>query len=1179
LIRKYLDALAGQLCAVLREALPSLDKDWWERHVISRLTFQQQGFVRTSKITSLEGLDIAALLRVLDQNWHEIAATHLFPVGSRTWLKEAQTIRNRWAHAPSSGLDAQDTYRDLDTLSRLLTALGAEQGVLNEVASEKKAVLVVLSDQPTSTEQHSQVVIRTEGAYSRGSIVRLKAQPATKGAIIDHLAGEPEDRYAVFHDGATSTYYASQLELAELPGVGTKSVTLHELNAALTALQILHPSIAHLYSLYAARINFVPYQFRPVLKLIQADRPRLLIADEVGVGKTIEAGLILKELQARSELRSVLVICPKPLVAERKWMEELKRFDEQFVHLDGDALRYCIDECHLDGVWPRQYARAIVPYSLFDEALICGRQRDGRSQRGLLDLDPPPAFDLVIVDEAHHIRNTETWAYRTVRYFCDNAEAAVLLSATPIQLSDNDLFTLLHLLRPDAIPGRREFDRMAEPNPFINQAIELARSARGDWRSDARGNLERALATPWGASVLSSSPSMQSVFDAIDETNLTSDRRLALVRDLEELYSFSTYINRTRRRDIGSFTTRKPDTVEVEFTAQQRRLHDGLLTLIARIMERRHGNVNLQFLLTTVRRQAASCIFGLAPLLEAILKRQLSVLEASEAGGELNQEEIGDELSDFRGDIQELMRQAGNMPDEDPKLEALRRVIRDKQRLPSNKLLLFSSFRHTLRYLVERLEDLGVRAALIHGDVPEEARRVLRNRFSLPREDPEAVDLLLSSEVGCEGLDYQFCDGLVNYDLPWNPMRVEQRIGRIDRYGQRSETVAIYNFVTPGTVDADIYQRCLLRIGVFRQALGGSEEILGRLTRDLRDIAENLTLTPEERGVRLQQLADNEVRAVQEQARVEEEQNKFFGISAPVKAFDEMVRDASSYWLKPPMVVNLVASYLENLPGVEGVPGIREKKIVTLRLPREAREALLGDFTALDLGGVTANSWSRWLRGTDSTLAITFEPATADDRRDLTFVTPMHPLARQAARACSPTGPLGTVVNAASPDLEPGRYPYAIYRWKKLGLKEDFTFQPICCNAAVADHLLELLENGAPGLGEGPTLNEQKDLEARHYATWSDARATHVEQVAQVAGARLASLRSTNQARIALLQEQLDQVAEDRIRRMRESQIGTARLDFERRAATLSDAASRADIVAEPVAFGVIAVSRGNPIG
>ena len=131
--------------------------------------------------------------------------------------------------------------------------------------------------------------------------------------------------------------------------------------------------------------------------------------------------------------------------------------------------------------------------------------------------------------------------------------------------------------------------------------------------------------------------------------------------------------------------------------------------------------------------------------------------------------------------------------------------------------------------------------------MPDDERANLRRRFALPKEDADAIDVLLSSEVGCEGLDFQFCDLLVNYDLPWNPMRIEQRIGRVDRYGQRSETVAIVNFVTPGTVDADIYERCLWRIGVFHHAVGGSEEILGTITQELHDIAESFSLSAEER--------------------------------------------------------------------------------------------------------------------------------------------------------------------------------------------------------------------------------------------------------------------------------------------------------------------------------------------
>jgi len=267
---------------------------------------------------------------------------------------------------------------------------------------------------------------------------------------------------------------------------------------------------------------------------------------------------------------------------------------------------------------------------------------------------------------------------------------------------------------------------------------------------------------------------------------------------------------------------------------------------------------------------------------------------------------------------------------------------------------------------------------------------------------------------------------------------------------------------------------------------------------------------------------------------------------------------------------------LESFSGGKEVPGLRDKKLVTLRLGRDAREALLADFKDVTAVGATARAWERWLKSSDPYFTITFDPATADERRDVAFITPTHPLVRQAAKKLSPTGTIGTVVTVKANDVSPGRYPYAIYRWRKLGLREDFAFQPVCDKFGVSARLLEMLEAAAPAAGDGATREQQASLEALHYTSWSDARADHIDQVNQVAQSRLSSLRVSHQARIALLEEQRDQANEDRIRRMRESQLDTARLDFERHSVELTEAASRADIVAEPIAFGVLVIERAH---
>ena len=1020
-----------------------------------------------------------------------------------------------------------------------------------------------------STPQIAEKYMPDQTAFIPGQIVFLKSDPSVKGAVVEVLPGEDESRVKVFVDSSLQTYYASQLQVEERPADELQPLSCDLFHASLTALQIRHPSLSTLYSLNAARVNFIPYQFRPVLRFIRSDRPRLLIADGVGVGKTIEAGLILRELQARREIKSVLIICPRPLVTEGKWKSEMKRFGEEFTHLDdGPTLRYCIKEMDLEGEWPVQHQKAILPYSLFGEELLYGPEGRGRRRqgKGLLDLDPPPRFDLVIVDEAHHIRNPNTRSYEAVRFFCDYAEAAVFLTATPIQLGSEDLFVLLNVLRPDLIQDMESFEHMAAPNPFINKAVDHARTQAADWTTQAMETLDEAAATGWGRAILSRNPEFKRVRGQLAEGCVAADERIQLITDMEALHTFASMINRTRRRDIGEFTVRKPETRDVEFTPSQKQLHDELLAVQADIFSWLHGDRNIKFMMTTIRRQAASCLYGLVPFLESILNRRLDELEWEEADdGELVPP--SDAVSAIRSQIEGVLEKARALDPRDPKLETLRTVIWEKQALDNNKVMLFSSFRHTLHYLYEKLRADGVRVAMVHGGTPDEERVERRRLFEKPREDSDALDVLLFSEIGCEGLDYQFCDCIVNYDLPWNPMRVEQRIGRIDRNGQQRESVAIVNLITPGTVDADIYERCLKRIGVFEQALGASEEILGEISKEIKNIAENYTLNEAERQDQLQQLADNEIRLIQEQEELEQKQMELFGIRLPEDQMNKEIKDASSFWLTPGSLQRLVALYLQRRCEEERDFILGEKPLKTLRLSQDARNRLLQDFQKLPRQS-TYREWETWLKGDDQHLQITFEQDCATQHPEAAFVMPLHPLVKQAAQFFDSDERAVVHLKVRDDDVPTGRYQFVVYQWRFYGIREDLKLKLVASSDAVTPHLGRLLERGEDA--EAGEQGEWDELEAQHYRLWSEARTEHQQRTEELAAYRRESLATSHRAQMALLGEQLEKASDENIQRMRRSQIGRAEADYNRRVEELDRAEENVDIVAEPVAYGII---------
>ena len=1011
--------------------------------------------------------------------------------------------------------------------------------------------------------------------FKVGDLVSLRSDPQTTGAIICVLDGGAETRYQVFQNNRQATYYESQLqpwERTDEPSL----LSAEDLRAYLTSLHLLSPSTANLYSLRSGRVQFVPYQYRPVLKLIRADRPRLLIADEVGVGKTIEAGLIIKELQARTDISSVLVICPKVLVAERKWFVEMKRFDEEFVALDGPTLRHCLRETHLEGEWPDRYSKAIVPFSLFNSDLLFGKEgRRSRTGEGLLALDPPPRFDLVIVDEAHHIRNANTYLHQAVRYFCDNAQAAIFLTATPVQLGSQDLFTLLNVLRPDLVIDRTSFEQMAEPNGFINTAVAHCRAAGEGWQAKARICLRQAAHTEWGRLFLEQSPIFQETYDRLSEDQIDDENRVRLIRLLEEFYTFSSMINRTRRRDIGKFATRTPETLTVEFTSDQQRLHDDLLELVSRILKHNHGHRNVKFMMTTLRRRAASCLYGLAPFLRDILEGKLDSLEEIEdADGKVIVEPAF--LGEIRTDVEVLIERAERLEPYDPKVQAFVKVLQDKDRMANNKALAFSTFRHTLAYIAEHVADAGLRYGLVHGGVPDDERTELRHRFALPKDDPKALDVLLSSEVGGEGLDFQFCDLLINYDLPWNPMRIEQRIGRIDRYGQQSESVAIVNLVTLGTVDADIYLRCLMRIGVFHHAVGSSEEILGEITREIHSIVESFALTPKQRAERLQQLGDNKIRQVQEETELEEKQAELFGLSVPNHSWREEIAEAESFWLSPEALQRCVFSYLSSTAEIPSSFLLSDRPLKTLRLGKDARIRLLEDFYRLPHStDRIAREWEKWLKGTVPLLAVTFEPETAIAESKAVYLNVLHPLVRQAAQYLQRSESVMVNLQASSKSVPSGRYSFAIYHWRKAGVRADDTLVAVTSDPRLDGIVLSLLEQAADMPAATPFIVvPTNQIDQQHHAQWRSALETHAADNSNLVQHREQSLKASYQARCKLLEDQIGRATDMKIRRMREGELVRARDNYERRITELQQEAKSADIHFSLIVTGFLHISK-----
>ena len=1182
-MHEYLHIAAKELCAWLGEMLPRVGDDWWQVCVIDNLSFTQKKFALEKGYSNIEDLDLAALLRVADKSWYDMRSFAYLPTRDRQCVRDMVKVRNNWAHVSGSIADKDIVLRDLDTIlaffENVMVTNKYTQGINDfKSAVENTDFSAVFEEEPVTVKQPEPVA--AAGDIQEKDRVYITGDPDTKGMVFSVTDVDGIKRYEVFVDGEIKTFYDGQVQKID-SAPAYSWIDISTLQSNLTAYEINNPSAGNLYSLNAARIDFVPYQFRPALKLIKSDEPKILIADSVGVGKTIEAGLIIKELEARNELDNILIICPKPLVAERKWELEMRRFDEDFIPLDGAVLRQAISDTHRDEEWPVRYNKAIIPYSILDGRVYEGEEHRRGRQYGLLDLDPAPHFDLVIIDEAHHIRNgsldkDKAYAYKCVRYFCEHADAVVMLTATPLQTSDDDLFTLMNLLRPDVIMDKDVFRMMSRPNEFIYRCSHAIRGAGEGWRETAIAELTNIKSTQWGENVIAKNPLYADIIGRLEKPEISREERVKLVTDVESLHSFGTMLNRTRRKDIQDFCIRRSYTVETSFTPQQYDLHNELLKFEFDALAKLHNVRNIPFMMSTIRRQAASCIFGLAPHIRDLITRRFDQM-VEDPDVDLEEYDLDAKAtSTLMSLAQHVLNLADMLPEEDPKLESILKIIDEKQKQDNNKIILFSSFRHTLSYLERKLRALNYRVAQINGGIKDDDRRALRERFELDKSDPEALDILLFTEVGSEGLDYQFCDTMINYDLPWNPMRIEQRIGRIDRRGQKSEAVNIYNIITADTVDADIYSRCLMRIGIFERSIGECEEVLGAIGAQIEQIAVSTVLTDEERRIKLEQMADNEVRRIQELSKLEDEERALFGFDLSNYTAAKEIKDAESPWISPLNIQRLVERYLRDRLG-EGQYIIGASELKQIRLSKEARMMLLEDFRKLsNIKSALKRRWENYLKGSEPMHRLTFTSEMAAKERKAFFITPVHPLVKQAARYYATSNVSYIHLEYYSDELPEGTYPFSIYAWSYVGLNPMFRIVPVCGSDLIAAELTDILQEAETSPIHS-TVNKGMwaDLEGRHIALWQREKESYLAGIQSTANYKLESISSNYRNRKRTLEQKIRDAFEEKIRRMYQSELNTATEKYQVKVDEINDRASRADIHTALIANGIIEIKRG----
>lgn len=799
-----------------------------------------------------------------------------------------------------------------------------------------------------------------------------------------------------------------------------------------------------IYSLNTTNTRFLPYQFKPVLQYLDSPSRGLVIADEVGLGKTVEAGLIWTEVRARQDARRLLVVCPAML--REKWCEELKnRFGVQAEMVDSADLMKRLQQARVN---PAEEFALVVsmqgtrPPRGWNATSEPSQSATAKLARFLDEMrDEDPLLDLVVVDEAHYLRNRETQTYRFAALLRPVTDGLVMLSATPIQMRSTDLFNLLNLLDNERFPTEWVYDDSVRANaPIVALRDRLQTGAVT--QVEFREALLKSVALRW----FDDSEQIQHLLQ-----NLPSDERLSTVQGRSEYADLLDRVNprakvvtRTLKRDVSELRVqREPVTLTVEMSAVERQFYDQVTQAVRAYCSRQE--VAEGFLLTTPQRQMSSCM---AAACEGWSRE--GAQDSCGADEEMLAELLGDDLelgeqpkaslnnSKASGALRRQLSAIAGRLDcrkglvaQDSKFEELLRSLKQYWRdYPDKKVVLFAFYRNTLYYLQKRLAESGITGAVLHGGMDKHA--VLKHF-----ESAEGPRILLSSEVASEGVDLQFSSLLVNYDLPWNPAKIEQRIGRIDRIGQEASKILIWNLVYKDTLDERVYERLLQRLNIFRAALGSMEEILGRevrlLTADL--LSHQLTAEQELNRIEQSAIAAENVRRNQEE--LDERATELLGHGDFIQNKAKAAFDLGRY-IHGEDLYFYVKDYLESkFEGTRVVVSDDPVRKGKLELSSEGRVAFRNFLTDRKLLGKTTIL-------SDPPGTLWFDNQAGRAPHGIEKITQDHPLIRFISERQneSVTGPMYYPTSAAelpasqTRGVPPGIYIYVIIRWTFSGPRD-----------------------------------------------------------------------------------------------------------------------------------------------